>query len=118
MKKLILILMVGSLFGDTIRYKEGLLLAKTKVNVEFLGVSDKKVYFKLLNTKNATHLTSLELNVEDDTDTHYDFEEEESVDGIATQIILKDMRRNPQIANYKNILENSKSHAPRFKNIR
>tara|TARA_B100000315_G_C14094910_1_gene370966 strand:+ start:16 stop:507 length:492 start_codon:yes stop_codon:yes gene_type:complete len=45
MKKLILILMVGSLFGDTIRYKEGLLLAKTKVNVEFLGVSDKKVYF-------------------------------------------------------------------------
>ena len=45
MKKLIFILMVGSLFGDTIRYKAGLLLAKTKVNVEFLGVSDKKVYF-------------------------------------------------------------------------
>ena len=49
MKKLIFILMVGSLFGDTIRYKEGLLLTKTKVNVEFLGVSDKKVYFKDVN---------------------------------------------------------------------
>ena len=49
MKKLIFILMVGSLFGDTIRYKESLLLEKTITNVEFLGVSDKKVYYKDAN---------------------------------------------------------------------
>ena len=52
---------------------------------------DKKVYFKLLNTKNATFLDELQLNVEDDTTTHYNFTESESVDGIATQIILRDM---------------------------
>ena len=51
MKKLLLIalLIVGCVFGDTIRYKESILLEKTKVNVEFLGVSDKKVYFKDVN---------------------------------------------------------------------
>jgi hypothetical protein len=52
---------------------------------------DKKVYFKLLNTKNATFLDELQLNIEDDTTTHYNFTESESVDGIATQIILRDM---------------------------
>ena len=41
--------MVGSLFGDTIRYKESLLLEKIITNVEFLGVSDKKVYYKDAN---------------------------------------------------------------------
>ena len=51
MKKLLLLalLVVGYLFGDTIIYKESLLLEKTIVNVEFLGVSDKKVYYKDAN---------------------------------------------------------------------
>jgi hypothetical protein len=52
---------------------------------------DKKVYFKVLNTKNATFLDELKLNVEDDINTHYNFTELESVDGVATQIILRDM---------------------------
>ena len=46
MKKLIFILMVGSLFGDTIMYKASLLVTNTKNNVEFLGTQKKKVFYK------------------------------------------------------------------------
>jgi len=46
MKKLIFILMVGSLFGDTIMYKESLLVTNTKNNVEFLGTQKRKVFYK------------------------------------------------------------------------
>ena len=38
--------MVGSLFGDTIMYKESLLVTNTKNNVEFLGTQKKKVFYK------------------------------------------------------------------------
>jgi len=53
---------------------------------------DKKVYFKILNTSQATHLTALTLNIEEDTTTHFNFEEEETIDGIASQLILRDMQ--------------------------
>ena len=46
MKKLLFILMVGSLFGDTITYKESALLTNTKNNVEFLGIQKRKVIYK------------------------------------------------------------------------
>jgi len=53
---------------------------------------DKQVYFKILNTSAASFLTALTLDVEVDTTTHFDFEEEESIDGIASQLILRDIR--------------------------
>ena len=46
MKKLIFILLVGSLFGDTIMYKESLLITNTKNNVELLGTQKRKVFYK------------------------------------------------------------------------
>ena len=47
----LLIAFIGTLFGDTIRYKVSFALKDTKENIVFLGVSNKKVYFKYLNDK-------------------------------------------------------------------
>ena len=52
---------------------------------------DKKVYFKVLNSKKADFLLYNNLDVTKYIDTHFDFEESESVDGVATQIILRDI---------------------------
>jgi len=49
MKKLILILIVGSLFGDTIKYKESLFITSTKENVKYLGISKHRVYYNNSN---------------------------------------------------------------------
>ena len=46
MKKLILILIVGSLCADTIEYKSNLFITTKKGNVEYLGVNNKVIYFK------------------------------------------------------------------------
>ena len=46
MKKLLIILMVGSLCADTIEYKSNLFITTKKGNVEYLGVNNKVIYFK------------------------------------------------------------------------
>jgi len=53
---------------------------------------DKNIYFKVLNASVASHLTALTLNIDTDQTSHYNFEESESIDGIASQLILRDMR--------------------------
>tara|TARA_B100000315_G_C14454093_1_gene530565 strand:- start:76 stop:966 length:891 start_codon:yes stop_codon:yes gene_type:complete len=45
MKKVILILVFGSLFGDTIKYSKSIFLESTKDNVEYLGISKNRVYY-------------------------------------------------------------------------
>ena len=52
---------------------------------------DKKVYFKILNSSVSSHLTGLALDVRNDLVTHFDYEEEETIDGVASQLILRDM---------------------------
>ena len=42
----ILLLIVGCVFGDTIKYKSSLFVTDTKNNVEFLGTQKKKVFYK------------------------------------------------------------------------
>ena len=47
MKRLIiLLLIVGCVFGDTIKWKSSLFVTDTKNNVEFLGTQKRKVFYK------------------------------------------------------------------------
>lgn len=52
---------------------------------------DKNVYFRALNVTDATQLLDFTLNIDDDIATYFDYYEEESIDDIGTQLILKDV---------------------------
>jgi len=53
---------------------------------------DKKVYFKILNTSQATHLNLLTLDLNNDITEYFDWKELESIDGVASEIILRDIK--------------------------
>ena len=74
MKKLLLILMIGSLFGDTIEWKESLFLKGTIKDVEYFGVYHCYIYFEYLNRKSDKMVCGLITNIVDSDGNEIDVE--------------------------------------------
>jgi len=52
---------------------------------------DKNVYFKAVNANVATQLSALTLDIDSDTTTYFEIEEECSIDDIGTALVLRDV---------------------------